>query len=125
MSETTLRDIENWVGQPLSKDTIKTVIPKLVSTGTEVPTNLTCTDCTHAAYSLIRPHLTDSERSQWDSYVNGRCGSGYVDGATPNGVIQSANAATQGTSNGAMSSFSAWSTTAVLAGVASLAVFAL
>ncbi|CAE6534606.1 unnamed protein product [Rhizoctonia solani] len=123
----TLQAIENWVGQPLSKSTIQTVIPKLISTGTDVPTNLTCTDCTHAAYSLIRPHLSESQRGTWDNYVNGQCGSnsGYTDGTTPAGIVQSANAATQGSSNGAISSFGTWSTTALLAGVATLAAFAL
>ncbi|KDN38077.1 hypothetical protein RSAG8_09762, partial [Rhizoctonia solani AG-8 WAC10335] len=87
----TLQAIEKWVGQPLSKNTIRTVIPKLISTGTEVPTNLTCTDCTKAAFSLIRPHLSESQRGTWDSYINGQCGSGYTDGATPSGVVQSAN----------------------------------
>ncbi|CAE6538379.1 unnamed protein product [Rhizoctonia solani] len=121
----TLQAIENWVGQPLSKNTIQTVIPKLVSTGTEVPTNLTCTDCTKAAYSLIRPHLNDANKGTWDSYVNGQCGSGYTDGTTPSGVVQSANTATQGSSNNGALSFGAWSTTALLAGVASLAALTL
>ncbi|KAG8689447.1 hypothetical protein FRC11_002532 [Ceratobasidium sp. 423] len=122
---TTLQAIENWVGQPLSKNTIQTVVPKLVSTGTEVPTNLTCTDCTKAAYALIRPHLNDANRGTWDNYVSGQCGSSYTDGTTPSGVVQSANSAIQGTSNGALSSFGGWSTTALLAGVASLAALAL
>ncbi|CAE6470651.1 hypothetical protein ACGC1H_003958 [Rhizoctonia solani] len=123
----TLQAIENWVGQPLSKNTIQTIIPKLIATGTEVPSNLTCTDCTHAAYSLIRPHLSESQRGTWDSYVSGQCGSsgGYTDGTTPAGIVQSANAAIQGSSNGAISSFGAWSTTALLAGVASIAALAL
>ncbi|KAJ1306344.1 hypothetical protein OPQ81_007351 [Rhizoctonia solani] len=122
----TLQAIENWLGQPLSKNTISTVVPKLISTGTDIPTNLTCTDCTKAAYALIRPHLSDSQRGTWDNAATGQCGSSYTDGTTPVGIIQSANSATQGSSsNGALSSFGAWSTTALLAGVASLAALAL
>ncbi|CAE6345397.1 unnamed protein product [Rhizoctonia solani] len=121
---TTLQAIENWVGQPLSKNTIQTVLPRLVSTTTEVPTNLTCTDCTKAAYALIRPHLNDANRGTWDNTATGQCGSTYADGTTPSGIIESANSATQGSSNGAVSSIGSWSATALLVGVASLAVLA-
>jgi hypothetical protein len=140
---TTLQAIENWVGQPLSKNTIQTVMPNLLSNTTEIPANLTCTDCTKAAYALIRPHLNDANRGTWDNAVTGQCGSSYtggsplsicleiftnkllVDGSTPSGIVQSANSATQSTTNGAISSIASWSTTALLAGVASLAVLAL
>ncbi|CAE6345380.1 unnamed protein product [Rhizoctonia solani] len=79
---TTLQDIEDWVGQPLSKNTIENVIPKIVST-TEIPANLTCTDCTKAAYALIRPHLNDTERGNWDNVATEQCGSGFINGTAP------------------------------------------
>ncbi|CAE6488127.1 unnamed protein product [Rhizoctonia solani] len=121
----TLQSIENWLGQPLSKNTIETVLPRLVSTTTEVPANVTCTDCTKAAYALIRPHLNDANRGTWDNTVAGQCGSSYTDGTTPSGIVESANSATQGSSNGALSSVGSWSAAALLTGVASFVVLVL
>ncbi|KAF8736393.1 hypothetical protein RHS02_06315, partial [Rhizoctonia solani] len=121
----TLQSIENWVGQPLSKNTIEAVLPRLVSTTTEVPANVTCTDCTKAAYALIRPHLNDANRGTWDNTVAGQCGSSYTDGTTPSGIVESANSATQGSSNGALSSVGSWSAATLLTGVASFVVLVL
>ncbi|KAG8723655.1 hypothetical protein FRC09_002317 [Ceratobasidium sp. 395] len=97
---TTLKDIETYIGQPLSINAISTVIPQLAMTGGQVPKNLTCTSCVQAAYVLIRPELNENNRGTWDTYLGGQCGSSFTTGSSPSNIKQSANSAPAGSSSG-------------------------
>ena len=121
---TTLQAVETWIGQPLSLNTISAIGPKLAANG-DVPKSLICTDCIHAAYSIVRPKLDESNRNSYDNYFSTTCGSSYTDGSAPAAIKQSANTAVAG-SNGAMSLSAGMSTAAtLLAAVGGLAVLAL
>jgi len=103
---TTLKAIESYIGEPLSLNTISTIVPKLAASGTEVPKALICTSCAQAAYSILKPYFTKSDIQTADSYFSGQCGSSFTNGTTPTNIIQTASTATAGSSSassGAMS----------------------
>ncbi|QRV90630.1 hypothetical protein RhiJN_18648 [Ceratobasidium sp. AG-Ba] len=69
----TLRAFQNWIGKPLSKNYLWN--GTVASDIQNVPANVLCTDCTAAAYALIRTQIpSESQQEFYDKYVYDKCG---------------------------------------------------
>jgi len=93
----TLTNVQSVIGT-LSLTNLEAL---MVSTNISLPSNVTCTNCTKAAYNTINtgfPGLLDSENSTLQS----KCGSSFTDGSTPSGITESADNST--TSSGSNNS---------------------
>lgn len=126
----TLKAIESYINGPISANSISDAIYNFGVSGVEVPKNLICTSCVQAAYTLIRPYLDNATQATSDAYLGGQCGSGYTNGTTPTGIIQSANTAPAGSTTSASGAMSVktgvfGSAIAVILGVAGAVTLAL
>ncbi|KAL0956470.1 hypothetical protein HGRIS_002616 [Hohenbuehelia grisea] len=79
-----LTDAQNLLGT-LSINNAMAVFAK-ARTLTEIPTNITCTNCVKAAYNIVKQDFPDAIPSQDVSSV---CGASFIDGNTPSGISQS------------------------------------
>ncbi|KAG8735001.1 hypothetical protein FRC10_011090 [Ceratobasidium sp. 414] len=120
-----LQAIEKYIHIALSKTALLMVILGLEALKPPIPKDIICATCTQATYALIRPKLNDTSRGIWDKFLGGDCGSNFTSGPSPPNIKQSANdSPPQGQGNGALalSSGVLGALTAVLLGVAGVAV---
>ncbi|KAE9411339.1 hypothetical protein BT96DRAFT_1028684 [Gymnopus androsaceus JB14] len=79
----------------------------LIATGNvSLPSNVTCTNCTQAAFNTVNtgfPGLFGSENST----LQQQCGSSFTDGSTPSGIVESASNSTASSSTGSNSALGA------------------
>jgi len=112
---------DNCVVQTLTN--LQTVTGDLTSVGnvlgllnidvTDLPTNITCTNCVKAAYNTISADVP-SINPDVSSFLSNKCGATFVDGQNPSGVGAASTPST--TPNAALGLRASWSTS-VLAGV--------
>ncbi|PIL34109.1 hypothetical protein GSI_03820 [Ganoderma sinense ZZ0214-1] len=67
------------------------------SSSLNLPSNVTCTDCVKAAYSIINTVFAGLVPSSVPSYFQSTCGSSFTDGSSPSDVTESASAASSST----------------------------
>jgi len=82
----TLTNLQNILGT-LTVSNVVSHVEKEAQTS--FPTNVTCTDCVQAAYNVINQQFP-SVASQELSTLESQCGSSFVDGSTPSGIIEGA-----------------------------------
>ncbi|KAF9012439.1 hypothetical protein BDQ17DRAFT_1232492 [Cyathus striatus] len=58
---------------------------------TNLPSNVTCTNCVKAAYNIVN-QTAPSLVSDVTSSLQSQCGTSFLDGATPSSIVQSASA---------------------------------
>ncbi|THV02375.1 hypothetical protein K435DRAFT_836442 [Dendrothele bispora CBS 962.96] len=94
----TLTNLQNVVGT-LSVNNIANIGATLAST--DIPSNVTCTDCIKEAYNIINgdfPGVVSGSQSDLQS----QCGDSFTDGQNPSGISESANTdAADSSNNGA------------------------
>ncbi|KAI0823306.1 hypothetical protein BC628DRAFT_1384035 [Trametes gibbosa] len=116
----TLNNIEPYTGT-LTIANIEALSSQIMGgTVPNVPSNVTCTDCTKAAYGIVQQNF-DGLISGFSNDVSTTCGASFVDGTQPASVTQLASDSTASASvtpNGASGMFSAQIGFAPLAGVA-------
>ncbi|RPD63847.1 hypothetical protein L227DRAFT_572288 [Lentinus tigrinus ALCF2SS1-6] len=106
----TLNNLEPYTGQ-LTITNLESYASTIMAGGSipNIPSNVTCTDCVKAAYSLISQSFGDLIPSGVSSNLSSTCGSSFVDGSQPSTVTQLASnsgSSTTVTPNGAAPSFS-------------------
>ncbi|KAI0645463.1 hypothetical protein C8Q79DRAFT_926694 [Trametes meyenii] len=90
----TLNNLEPYVGT-LSTSGIESLASAIAGGSVpSVPQNVTCTDCTKAAYSILQSKYGDLLSSSYASSVSSTCGASFVDGAQPASVTQLATDST-------------------------------
>ncbi|KAJ7497419.1 hypothetical protein FB451DRAFT_1076101 [Mycena latifolia] len=83
----TLTNIQTILGT-LSLTNVGDVITNAFST-TEIPSNVTCSNCVKAAYNVLNDTFPDAVSSE-ASALQSECGSSFTDGSTPAGIAESA-----------------------------------
>ncbi|KAH9858400.1 hypothetical protein C2E23DRAFT_798438 [Lenzites betulinus] len=116
----TLNNLEPYTGT-LTVANIESLSSQIIAgTIPNVPSNVTCTDCTKAAFNIVQTEFDDLF-SGFTSDVSTTCGASFVDGTEPSTVTQLATdstASAAASSNAASGMFSAQIGFAPLAGVA-------
>ncbi|KAI9066570.1 hypothetical protein FKP32DRAFT_1621942 [Trametes sanguinea] len=93
----TLNNLEPYTGT-LTVANIESLASQIVSGSVpNVPSNVTCTDCTKAAYNLVQQNFGDLI-SGFSGDVNSTCGASFTDGSQPSSVTQLATDSTQSAS---------------------------
>ncbi|KXN81791.1 hypothetical protein AN958_03717 [Leucoagaricus sp. SymC.cos] len=92
----TLQNIETVTG-PLTVNNISNIIQMTMLSG--LPSNVTCTNCTKAAYNIINTDVP-SIVSDASPAIQSTCGSSFTDGATPSGISVDSNSSSQNNNNG-------------------------
>ncbi|KAF8070563.1 hypothetical protein FPV67DRAFT_1624192 [Lyophyllum atratum] len=92
----TLTNIENITG-PLSISSV--VALALNPNVNQIPSNITCSNCIKAAYTIIN-HDIPSLVSDAGPSAQSQCGASFIDGTTPSGISQSAVEPTKLASSG-------------------------
>jgi len=116
----TLTNAQNILG-PLS---INKIIDLVANPLTSLPGNITCTNCTKAAYNIINqdiPSLGTADASD----LQAQCGSSFTDGTTPVGISQSASSAGAAGASGAALGTVLLTSSGALAGMGASALVAL
>ncbi|KAI0356253.1 hypothetical protein OH77DRAFT_1423864 [Trametes cingulata] len=118
----TLNNLEPYTGA-LSVSNIESLASQIMGgTVPNLPSNVTCTDCTKAAYNIVQQKFGDLT-SGFSSDISSTCGASFTDGTQPASVTQlatdsTASTTTSSTSNAAAGMFSAPIGLAPLAGLA-------
>ncbi|KAI0769643.1 hypothetical protein BD413DRAFT_476957 [Trametes elegans] len=105
----TLNNLEPYTGT-LTVSNIESVASQIAAgTVPNVPSNVTCTDCTKAAYNIVQQNFAGLF-SGAASDVSSTCGASFTDGAQPSSVTQlasdsTASAAASNSQNGAAGVF--------------------
>jgi len=81
-----LTDVQTAVGQPLSINTLSQ-IPAIISSGNfggiSIPKNITCSNCTQAAWSIVDQQIPQAANvSVITSTLNSQCGASFVSSAS-------------------------------------------
>jgi hypothetical protein len=124
-----LEGVEKASGAPLTFKNFGDTVTKLFSSGSGIPKEITCNNCTKMGYnilkraSLITPDVTTT-------YTN-QCGASFVDEQNPSGIVQLASTATSSSNSvmattplftgGTFATLAASMLTALLSGFALLA----
>jgi len=86
----TLTNVQNVTGT-LTVNEVSTLLSDLVGGGgPNLPSNITCTSCTKAAYTIANkdfPDLISSEKTA----IEQTCGTAFTDGSYPSGITQTAS----------------------------------
>ncbi|KAG8711606.1 hypothetical protein FRC08_015698 [Ceratobasidium sp. 394] len=122
-----LKKFENSTGMSLTPNNLWNLSPSLYSTNSTLTKELTCTDCTKAAWNIIKPYLGSDAQAEVASQLDQICGAGFSNSPAPPSVQRTANSAVQAANNnsqnGAVSTSAFSSMIAAVLGVAG--VFAL
>ncbi|KAI0633316.1 hypothetical protein C8Q77DRAFT_1057496, partial [Trametes polyzona] len=120
----TLNNLEPYTG-PLTTANIQSLASQIEGgTVPNLPSNVTCTDCTKAAYNIVQQNF-NGLISGFSSEVSSTCGATFTDGAQPSSVTQLATdstASAAASSNAAAGMLTAQFGLAPLAGVAASAL---
>jgi len=92
----TLLDVQQFEGSPITIDSALNVISQLVNDGrnSQLPASLTCTGCTQAAFETFQADqgmLAANPNVQ--SVISAQCGSGFLSGSQPSDVVTGTGAA--------------------------------
>jgi len=89
----TLTNIQPYTGT-LSLSNIGSIISE-ISGGSvpHLPNNVTCTNCTKAAYDIISQAYPEVVQGSANSTITSQCGASFVDGQEPASITQMANTA--------------------------------
>ncbi|KAI0940592.1 hypothetical protein AcW1_003748 [Taiwanofungus camphoratus] len=100
----TLNNLQPYTGT-LTPSKVESLVSQIASGNVpNVPSNVTCTDCTKAALNIVNQNLPGVISSGTNSSITGQCGNSFVDGAQPSTITQTANTAiASSSSNGASS----------------------
>ncbi|KAF9024844.1 hypothetical protein BDZ89DRAFT_954353, partial [Hymenopellis radicata] len=82
----TLNNLQTSLGTTLS---LSNIVSLFGSDDTQIPSNITCSDCSKAAYSIVKadyPALVSDDESD----VQAECGASFTDGSSPSGISQTA-----------------------------------
>ncbi|KAF8806451.1 hypothetical protein BYT27DRAFT_7102184 [Phlegmacium glaucopus] len=93
----TLTNIQNLVGQ-LNLTTVSSLATG--SSLADIPTNITCTNCIKAIYNDINKAFPSAATTAVPA-LQSQCGASFTDGATPSGIVESANTAAAASSSSA------------------------
>ncbi|KAH9895000.1 hypothetical protein C8Q73DRAFT_692621 [Cubamyces lactineus] len=86
----TLDNLEPYTG-PLTASNIESLVSKIVDGSVpSLPSNVTCTDCTKAAYNIVQKNYGDLVDGYAGS-ISSTCGASFTDGATPATVSEAAD----------------------------------
>ncbi|QRV81408.1 hypothetical protein RhiJN_09423 [Ceratobasidium sp. AG-Ba] len=94
---TTMSMIEQMRGEPLNAGTVVSEIPQILrNQNITVPQNISCTQCTQAAYTIARANLpSESSVKSWDTFWIKQCGDNFISGNIPTSIAQTANQTTE------------------------------
>ncbi|CDO74345.1 hypothetical protein BN946_scf184645.g1 [Trametes cinnabarina] len=93
----TLNNIQPYTGT-LTVSNIDSIASQVMSGSLpNLPSNVTCTDCTKAAYNIVQQNFGDLT-SGFSGDVNSTCGASFTDGSQPSSVTQLASDSTQSAS---------------------------
>ncbi|KAM5531863.1 hypothetical protein V8D89_014493 [Ganoderma adspersum] len=67
------------------------------SSSLNLPSNVTCSNCVKAAYSIVNKDFAGLVPSSVGSYFQSTCGSSFTDGSSPSDVTESASGASSST----------------------------
>ncbi|QRV88259.1 hypothetical protein RhiJN_16277 [Ceratobasidium sp. AG-Ba] len=101
---TTLQTFQTNLGAPLSVNNLWNLNYSTFTQNSTFTKNLVCTDCTLAAWNIIKGYLSADTQSSVQSDVDNLCGSGFSSGTTPSNIRQTANSAIQGSSSSGQNS---------------------
>ncbi|KAG8735002.1 hypothetical protein FRC10_011091 [Ceratobasidium sp. 414] len=94
-----LRKFENLTGMPLTPNNLWNISPSVYSANSTITKSLTCTDCTKAAWNIIRPYLGGHAQAEVASQLDQICGSGFSNSTAPPSIQKTANVAVQAANN--------------------------
>ncbi|KAG8723869.1 hypothetical protein FRC09_001448 [Ceratobasidium sp. 395] len=94
-----LKNLEAQIGVPLTPNNLQNLDYSTFSSNSTLMKNLTCTDCTKAAWSIIKPYLDSNSQAQVESQVDEICGSGFANSSAPASIQRTANPAIQASNN--------------------------
>lgn len=92
----TLLDVQQFEGVPITIDSAMNVISQLVNAGrdSQLPASLTCTGCTQAAFETFQADQAMlAANPNVQSAISSQCGSGFLSGSNPSDVIAGTGAA--------------------------------
>jgi len=92
----TLLDIQQFIGQPLSIDSAMTAISQMVNAGnsSHLPANLTCTGCVQAAFDTFQEDQAMlAANPAVQSTITSQCGSGFLSASKPSDVVEGTGSA--------------------------------
>ncbi|QRV95889.1 hypothetical protein RhiJN_23907 [Ceratobasidium sp. AG-Ba] len=94
---TTMSMIEQMKGEPLNAGTVVSEIPQVLRNhNITVPKNISCTQCTQAAYTIARANLpSESSVKSWDTFWINQCGDNFISENIPTSIAQTANQTTE------------------------------
>ncbi|KAJ7091263.1 hypothetical protein C8R44DRAFT_891660 [Mycena epipterygia] len=93
----TLTNIQAILGT-LSISNVGEVIENAFTTSTNIPSNITCTNCVKEAYNVLNGDFP-STASSAASPLQSECGSSFLDGSAPSGIVESATTASAGSNS--------------------------
>ncbi|QRV73423.1 hypothetical protein RhiJN_01437 [Ceratobasidium sp. AG-Ba] len=96
---TALNTVQTELGFPLSVDNLWNLNYSTFTQNSTFTKNLVCTDCTLAAWNIIKGYLSPDTQSSVQSDVDNLCGPGFASGSSPSNIRQTANSAIQGSSS--------------------------
>ncbi|CCM06262.1 uncharacterized protein FIBRA_08512 [Fibroporia radiculosa] len=98
----TLTNVQKYVG-PITASNVQSIVSKaLAGSLPDVPSNVTCTNCTRAALDIVNTNFPGL-LSGGNSTISGQCGANFTSGAPPSSITQMANkAVASNTTSGAV-----------------------
>ncbi|KAG8723653.1 hypothetical protein FRC09_002315 [Ceratobasidium sp. 395] len=94
-----LKHLEAQIGVPLTPDNLQNLDYSTFSSNSTIMKNLTCTDCTKAAWNIIKPYVGSDDQAKLESHLNEICGSGFANSSAPASIQRTANPAIQASNN--------------------------
>ncbi|KAG9123476.1 hypothetical protein FRC07_014891 [Ceratobasidium sp. 392] len=96
----TLKSWEAQIGVPLTPNNLQSLsYSHDISQNATLIKNLTCTDCTKAAWSIIKPYVKSDDQASVESQIDEICGSGFANSSAPPSIQRTANTAIQASNN--------------------------
>ncbi|KAF9522634.1 hypothetical protein CPB83DRAFT_864199 [Crepidotus variabilis] len=96
----TFTNLANSLGG-LSLASLSADVTDGIKTLTNLPNNITCTDCIKETYNIVVQDFP-KDQSVLQAAAKAKCGASFVDGSAPSTVSQSANSAVQSTKSAAL-----------------------
>lgn len=122
-----LNDLQDAIG-PLSINNIISTVQGLLN-GTEtvsIPKNVTCNDCTQAAWAIIKQDDPSvASNTQVTNVISNQCGSEFVQASQPSDIVESSGTPSPGAALGSRISYSSFAGLAAIPLIGMLAGSAL
>lgn len=92
-ASSTLLDVQQYVGQPLTADSAMGAISQILSQGS-LPANLTCTGCTQAAFDTFQADQAMlAANPSVQSAISQQCGADFLSASQPTDVVEGTGSA--------------------------------